>query len=140
MLWTPVTSILIIRLSFMRILTLIFLVFITNIGYSQNSNNNVIIGSWTLISSKLIHPTICSPFRDPTDYTGQQFGFYKHNIFILSPLKKHEEGIMTGIWKINNENNLIIRIDDQIIKLKIRFRNGKLYLSNTLVGLEFERT
>jgi len=124
----------------MRILLIFFLVFITNIGFSQNSHKDVIIGSWTLISSDIIHPTYCSPNRDPTSNTGQQFVFYKHNGFILSHSEKNEEGIIKGIWKIDIENNLIISVDDQRLELKIRFKNGKLYLRNTMVELEFERT
>ena len=123
----------------MRSLLILFLIFICNIGYSQSSYKDIIIGSWILKSSVIVHPYICGPGRDPIANTGQQYIFYKLNDFIYYPNEKHREDIIKGTWKINNENVLIINSNEDILEFKIRFYDSRLFLRNAVVELELEK-
>lgn len=123
----------------MRTSVIIFLFYIPTIGYTQTDYDSQIVGSWILVSTEWIHPTICFQGEEPTANKGQKWIFYKNNDFIFFPSKKGQENTINGTWKIKSDNILLINSKEGNLELKIRFYNSRLFLRNTLVELEFER-
>ena len=127
------------RQSFMKSLLLSFLVFVCFLGYSQNLNQESLEGSWTLISSHIVHPSICWPGRDPKAGAGQKFTFYKLGDLLYHSQERKENDVHKGTWKINHGNNLTITLNDTELKYKVRFVDSRLFLRNGIVELEFKK-
>ncbi len=123
----------------MRTLLFLFLIFSSNIGYSQSDYQRDIIGSWTLLSERYTNPLICLPNEEPTKNNTLILIFYKFNDLIIYSRKQDQESITEGTWEINDDNHLIIKSKEIIIEMKIRFSNSKLFLHNTDVVFEFEK-
>ena len=125
----------------MRNILIISFLLIFFIGNSQEFEKKDIIGSWTVIWSGIIHPTICAPYQSPTKNTGQRIEFFESGQFKVYPekLRQGSKKITTGLWNLTLEKKMNLTVESNEITLKVKLINGKLYLSNSIAGIELER-
>lgn len=125
----------------MRITIIICFLLVFFNSNSQEIMNDEIIGDWSLISIKIIHPTICTTNPGSLDISGVYYEFYSSGEFSIIFEKTSYSGRKEtfGLWELRDEHELTIKIEDGEQIFKFWFKEEKLYLSSKLAQLAFKR-
>lgn len=128
------------RHFYMRSILLVIPFLVCASGFTQNEAKDALIGTWSVLSVRIVHPTICVSGLEPKPTPNPIFTFYKLADVLCYEYNSSGQHIRKGTWKIINQKELIIQLKGIEHLFKFRFSNSQLIIRNTMAELVLIKT